>query len=347
VEGLRKALDSTPKETGKPNALKKVRTGPEGPPPGPGEVIALQRAVGNRSTGAMISRSRTPASSRVIQRRPLSGYEREQFAAAKARLGELEAVHAKDKALVMDAMGAKPGDPLEYLHRTKLGGIGELIERDNEFFREAKQLARQASSSKSLDAFLRKLNGYDKSGGKNAINNAMKNIVPNLDRELLSQERKDLPQTTALDEVYFKQYLAASKSPMTVYRGDGRGINANSLPDDYAFEDIPYGGTPDVSFYGVVEHTLSSTTKNGMVSTTSSPAVARAWAIDQHNFGFVWEIRLDDYIHVTNLLNARNFRERFPTQFEILAPGSVPAANVVAVSLLRKDGTTVKRVTNQ
>jgi hypothetical protein len=137
---------------------------------------------------------------------------------------------------ILDALQIKNqfNDALQYLHRMDLGYISERIVSADEFVREAKQLARQAiSSNKSLDAFLRKVNGYEKSGGKNAI----KSAVSDLDRKLKSQERDNLTQITALDEGYFNQYLAGGKSPMRVYRDNGIDVNANSL-DNYTFKDV-------------------------------------------------------------------------------------------------------------
>lgn len=261
---------------------------------------------------------------------PLSPSQREKRAAAERRLGELEAEFTNYKALIDDALKIKQPhhDRLGYLHRMDHGYLKEPIDTTDQFFRDAKELARRATSTKSLDAFVRKLNSYDNSGGKHALQSA----VAALDRKLRSKRRDDVLQITLLDEDYFKRYLKAHKPPLRVFRGDGREIDADSL-DNYVFQDVPWGGTPDVSFGGVVGHTHSNTDKNGMVSATSRHDVAHFYATTGHEYGLVVKFKLERYIHVANLLRQRNFKNRFPGQFEILAPGAIPASNAVSVTL--------------
>jgi hypothetical protein len=97
------------------------------------------------------------------------------------------------------------------------------------------------------------------------------------------------------------------------------------------------GGSTDITFFGVVQHTHTSTQKNGMVSTTTDRAQAYDWAMNGHTHGVVFEFELTDYIHVGSLLASRNFKNRFAGQKEILAPGDIPASAISKVSLYNKD----------
>jgi|GEM_PF-5787604 len=155
------------------------------------------------------------------------------------------------------------------------------------------------------------------------------------DHELTWRQRSQLTQIVEADEEFFRQYLQETKPRLRVYRGNGIGVNANSL-DTLTFTDILPGGRPDISFYGVVEHTHTNTLKNGMVSTTSSFSIAHGFATDDHKYGIVYEIVLDNYINVTSLQNRRNFRERYPGQYEILVPGPIPASKIVSATLYNK-----------
>jgi hypothetical protein len=156
------------------------------------------------------------------------------------------------------------------------------------------------------------------------------------DNELLATERNDLNQITEADERYFQWYLKQSKAAISVYRGDGRDINATSL-DNFRFAHVLPGGTRDISFRGVVEHTHSNSFKNGMVSTTSDFNGAHFWATSTHNYGIVYEFKPINYINVTELLQARNFKERYPGQFEILIPGAVSSGEVHSATLYNKN----------
>lgn len=162
---------------------------------------------------------------------------------------------------------------------------------------------------------------------------------------LLASERDTLTTIVQSDERYFREYLAEAKDEITVYRGDGRNITATSL-DDFVIRDVlPKPGEPDVSFQGVVEHTHTNTLSNGMVSTTTDQAQAIAWAVDDHRFGLVYEIRPRNYINVGELLRARNFKDRYAGQLEILIPGKVAAAEVVSVTLYNNAKAVVKQTT--
>ncbi|HEY1009117.1 MAG TPA: DUF4157 domain-containing protein [Daejeonella sp.] len=162
------------------------------------------------------------------------------------------------------------------------------------------------------------------------------------DAELVSEERDDLGQITAADERYFQWYLKQSRPSQLVFRGDGREVTAESFRT-LAFTDMPPGGSRDVSFFGVVQHTHSNTFKNGMVSTSTSHDIGLGYAIDTHNLGVVWEMRLNDYIHVADLLRARNFKNRFAGQLEVLVPGPVPASTIVSATLYDKDKNVVSK----
>jgi len=165
------------------------------------EALASQRSAGNAALARLLSPGAAGTSQGavrgdlkepILQRRRPDGLDRDKLATAKQRLAELEAEYASDKAAIVDALTPKGpvfNDALQYLHSMKLDYRIEAIASPDEFFREAQQLAREAiMSTKALDAFLRKLNGYDKSGGKNRI----KSVLADLNRKLISQERDDL-----------------------------------------------------------------------------------------------------------------------------------------------------------
>lgn len=305
-----------------------------------GELLAVQRSAGN---AALARLARVRFEHAVIQRKPLGRFERDRLTDARTRLSELEEEYRHDRTLVLDALRVKNPvlDSLHYLHSMNLGHVVAAISAGDAFFREARQLAQRAvASDRSLDAFLRKVNWYDRSGGKNAI----KAAVADLDHKLRLQERDELSQIVELDEEYLRLYRDAPKPPLTVYRGEGRGVGANSL-HDFAFADLPAVGVADFTMFGVVEHTHTNAAKNGMVSTSTSLDVARYWATFDHDYGLVFTIMLDNYIHVANLLGRRNFKNRFPRQFEVLALGTIPASKVVSAALYRRgDKEAVKTV---
>ena len=163
--------------------------------------------------------------------------------------------------------------------------------------------------------------------------NKFSNIYFQITKQLLSQERDDVMQITELDEDFFHIYRAKTKPRITVYRGDGRGVTRDSFKS-LPFANIPAGGSPDITFRGVVEHTHTNTLKNGMVSLTTNPTVALGYATgEQHALGVVWELGLDDYIDVAELLKSRKFRNRYPDQAEVLYPGPVPRSKIISATL--------------
>ena len=166
----------------------------------------------------------------------------------------------------------------------------------------------------------------------------------NTDDELTSEERNDLTEITEADERYFQWYMQQSKPALVVYRGDGRAVDEESFPN-VPFADMPPGGTRDISFFGVVQHTHTNTFKNGMVSTSVNHDVGHHYATDSHNFGVVWEMRVNNYIHIADLLRARNFKDRYPGQFEALIPGAVPASTIVSATLYNKNRLVSRRTT--
>jgi hypothetical protein len=274
------------------------------------------------------------AISTVAQRRPLNSVEREKLDDAKKRFADIKERYESHKTLMANALTKRGGfgDTLGYFQNLGWDDATEEITRLDTQFTEMGDLARRAvNNHKPCGDFIAKVNHYDKSGGMNRFYN----IYKNMERKLLSTERNDGTQFTEMDEVAFQKYLAASKSPLTVYRGAGWGELDQETFRNVAFADIAAGGTPDISFRGVVEHTWSNTLKNGMVSCTSSQPIALGFATDQHEYGIVWELALDNYIHVTNFLKKRNWKYRFPGQFEVLYPGSIPAANIVSMTLYR------------
>lgn len=211
------------------------------------------------------------------------------------------------------------------------------------FFRKLPMIPDRARESQaSFKRLLRQLALWydslkDKLDKKFTELNEIHTARENEDEELTENERDDLVDITPADERYFQWYLKKSKPAKQVYRGDGRGVKAGFL-DDFKFESILPGGSPDISFYGVVQHTHSSVNKNGMVSTTTDRAQALSWATDDHNHGVVYEMEVTNYINVAELLAARNFKDRFAAQLEILIPSKIMAGEVKRVVLYSNAG---------
>jgi len=149
-------------------------------------------------------------------------------------------------------------------------------------------------------------------------------------------QRAALTEINDADERYFQKYLKQRKSRVTVYRGDGRGMNARSLTNLVLSDINPKPGASDISFFGVVDHTHSNASPGGMVSTTSHKQGAIDWAVDKHNFGLVYEIEIDEYIDVTALLAARNFKNRYLGQYEFLIPRKIYRNEIKKVHLYQK-----------
>lgn len=271
----------------------------------------------------------------VAQRRALNKREREDLADAKERLARLQERYETHKALMTDALRKRGGfgNVLGYFQDLGWDHATQEVTRLDALLSDLADLSRRAAQNhERCREFISNVNFYDKSGGMNRFFNIYKDI----EKGLLSKERNDTNQFTELDEVYFRKYQEASKSPLTVYRGDGREVTRDSF-DMLPFADMPAGGTPDITFAGVVEHTHTNTLKNGMVSCTTDPNVALHFAIEAHQYGVVWELQLDNYIHVTNLLKTRNFKYRFPGQFEVLYPGAIPESKIVSATLYNKE----------
>lgn len=288
-------------------------------------------------------------SDRVVQRRPLDEAEQERLEIAGKTLKKEEDEYTRDKTEIqkifqsLKKYGANNEhlSNMQYLHNRMEHKLPEL----DKFFQESNSLAANASNSVSA---LRKLENNLKwyqqsSDGKDVIKLTVKDLSAR-GVGSISVKRDDLGQITGLDEKFFEEYLQAPKPPVTVYRGDGRGVNAKFL-DNFAVQDVLAGGTRDISFYGVVQHTHSSTCKNGMVSTTTNRDQAYKWAMDDHNYGVVYEFRLTHYIDVADLLKTRNFKNRFDEQMEILVPGNIDASDFVSVSLYGKEEGFIKKIT--
>lgn len=281
-------------------------------------------------TGLTVSQRRenVAATSTVLQRRALNLVERENLADARNRFANMKT----SKAAMTDALTKRGGfgDTLGYFQN--LGwdsAVEEITKLDTQFIEMANLERGAPNNHKACGEFIAKVNFYDRSGGMNRFYN----IYKNMEKELLSKERNASTQFTEMDEIAFQKYLPASKSPVTVYRGAGwGGLDQTTFPQ-VAFADIAAGGTKDISFRGVVEHTWENNLKNGMVSCTTSVPIALGFATDSHKYGIVWELSLDNYIHVTNLLKTRNWKYRFPGQFEVLYPGSIPAAKILSMTL--------------
>lgn len=284
-------------------------------------------AVAQRKIQEVANQSPQPA---LVQRRPLNKVERENLADAQERFAKFQ----EYKSAMADALVQRGGfgNLLGYFQDLGWDHATEEISRLESMFSEMTDLSRRAvSNHKACRDFISKVNFFDKSGGMNRFFNIFKNV----EKGLLSQERNFPTQYTEMDEIYFRKYMADSKSAITVYRGDGRNVTRESF-DELPFATMPAGGTPDITFAGVVDHTHSNTKKNGMVSCTTDPSVAHHFATESHEYGVVWELKLDNYIHVTNLLKSRNFKYRFPGQFEILHPGPIPGGKIVSAKLYNK-----------
>ncbi|MCT7991999.1 DUF4157 domain-containing protein [Laspinema olomoucense] len=318
------------------------------------ELIAHELAHVVQQGGSAVRRAplrqlRFERSESIIQRKPLEQQEQEQLRLAQALFQELEAGYEGQKEEIETALRRMEQTQTEEevlgisLIREK---ADEMIPRIDKFFQDTKEKSRVAhTSTKTLENFRKALNGYQYSGGKNELLNLLKILRNKQTQRELPRERSTLQQITPLDEKYFNQYLKRAKPPVKVYRGDGRSIDATSL-DNYQFTDIHPGGTPDISFYGVVEHTFTNTAKNGMVSTTTDFEGAKFWATNGHKYGLVYEIEVDKYINVTDLLTRRAFKERYPGQYEILVPGIIPAKKVISATLY-ENGKAIKRVKNR
>ena len=320
------------------------------------KVAQLQSAAGNRAVNHLMRtllddqpHSVQPLSiqplsapgSITVQRRTPNSRELESLAAAKKQLAELQDRYNSRKALIADALVKRGGfgNVLGYFQDLGWGHAVTEIENLDAAFQDLAKLARTATTNDAdCRSYVAKVNSYVKSGGMNRFDN----IFASIERELLREERNDTNQFTKLDEAYFEKYLSQAKPPITVYRGDGRDVTSDSF-DSLPFATMPAGGTPDITFAGVVEHTHTNTLKNGMVSCTTDPRVALHFATSDHEYGVVWELLLDNYIHVAKLLKSRNFKYRFPGQFEVLYPGAVPGSKLVSATLYKKDQPLKKR----
>jgi|GEM_PF-4816976 hypothetical protein len=213
-----------------------------------------------------------------------------------------------------------------------------LFDEYETFFRKIRIVPERASKSPaSYKRLLRQFNLWD-GPLKKKLDDTLNGLAKiyrkrkEKDQQLISVQRDDLSSITEADERYFQWYLKKDKLPKKVYRGDGRSITAQFF-NNFNFESILPGGIPDISFRGVVEHTHTSTQKNGMVSTTTDKRQAYQWAVDNHNYGVVYRMKVRNYVNVAELLAARNFRDRFAAQLEILIPGKIMAEEVETVTL--------------
>jgi hypothetical protein len=296
---------------------------------------AIQTLANGRTQAAPLR-----GSNATIQLRPLRPDEQRRLEVERERLKTLKDTFDQQK----DDLSTNLFLIEQTLAANDIAGVSVLREKADEmiprlakFFRDATDTAREAiSSDVKLKNLTSLLNGYEFSGGKNELTNLLREVKRRSKGKASPALRDALGQITDLDEAFFAQYLKSSKPPMTVYRGNGIGVTANSL-NGLEFTTIEPGGTRDVTFFGMVQHTHSNTFKNGMVSTTSSFDIAHGYATDGHNYGIVWEMLVTDYLHVANLLSGRNFKNRFPGQLEILIPGPVPASNIVSATLYQKD----------
>lgn len=273
--------------------------------------------------------------SNAIQLKGLDAYDQKQLQNIDLRIKKLVEKYESDKKIIQDVLKVNVpfNDPLSYLHKMDLKYISFEMAKLDDFFQKMQISVRQVNTKKTLSLLLKKINGFEYSGG----NNILQKILVDLDSKLKSVERNEVMQIVEMDESYFSNYKKQGKGAKTVYRGDGRDSITPDSFENFQFSDIVAGGTADFSFRGVVEHTHSNTAKNGMVSTSSSLDVAHFWATSNHNYGIVYEISTSNYIHVANVLKKRHFKDRYPGQFEILILGNIPANNIVSATLYEKE----------
>jgi multimeric flavodoxin WrbA len=226
--------------------------------------------------------------------------------------------------------------PLPVGHKYLQNRMESLEPELKAFFENTQALVPKAMTSNAALKHLEKsLGWYTKSGDaaalvKVTVDACKGDLSASVEREILSTLRTELGQIHPSDERFFQAYLNAGRPPLTVYRGDGRGANAQSL-NGFVRQAIPAGGTADVTFFGVVQHLESSTNKNGMVSTTTDRTQALDWALDGKKFGLLYTLQVTHYIDTIDLLRQRNFKHRFPAQLEILVPAQIPVGEIVLV----------------
>jgi hypothetical protein len=156
--------------------------------------------------------------------------------------------------------------------------------------------------------------------------------------EILSRQRIHLTDLIPEDEEYFQAYLRSRPTtPINVYRGDGRGVTADSLDNLVGVTGITPVGALDLTFKGIAEHTHSNTMPGGVISTAGNKDCAIHFAVDKHKYGLVYTMQVTNYIDVNTVLRARNFKVRFEAQQEYIIPCQITAANIIRVELYEKD----------
>jgi hypothetical protein len=305
------------------------------------EPVEIQGAIGNKAAQYPETTQIFSRSTNVIQRWELNVEERKRLQSAIESSDREKNSYEIDKTQINDI--------LDYLHPfpKNFQYLSNRLERKlpefDQFFVRVERLKEQAKNSVSA---LRKLESsltwYKQSGdGKKLLKlslqdaQSVKKQEEEKDATLRKEPRDKLTQITPADENFFRRYLKEPKKPLKVYRGDGRGINADSLKNKN-FEEVLPGGTPDISFFGVVQHMYTNTAKNGMVSTTGHFNIAHHFATEAHNYGIVYEFQVDNYIDVDDILDKRNFKNRYPGQKEILIPGSIEKNKIVSATLYNK-----------
>lgn len=270
----------------------------------------------------------------IVQYKAPTRAQLEELTEATTRLTRIKKDYSAKKPVIEDAFRQRGGyaDELGYVRQAMEGQVqAECARLENEFAELRELAGRGRSNAAALASFVKRVNALDKSGGMNRFNN----LYNSVDRSLRSEERNSTNQFTEYDEIYFRDYISKSRGKKKVYRGDGRGVTQTSF-DTLPFADMPAGGSPDITFAGVVEHTHTNTLKNGMVSTTTDFDTALHFATSKQTYGVVWELELTEFIDVAALLKARNFKYRFPDQYEVLAPGSIPASKIKSAKLYEK-----------
>ncbi|HSV29534.1 MAG TPA: hypothetical protein VLL76_08240, partial [Candidatus Omnitrophota bacterium] len=127
-------------------------------------------------------------------------------------------------------------------------------------------------------------------------------------------------------------------APKKVYRGDGRGMDQNSLANLTNVQGITAQGTLDLTFAGAVRHVCSNTDPGGVISTTADIDCAVHFAINSHPYGLVYEMEVTDYVDMCKVLSDRNFKNRYEAQKEFIVPKRISKAQIKKVMLYRKGG---------
>lgn len=263
----------------------------------------------------------------AFQLKPLNVYEKQQLAGIKQSSQIFQ-----DYSFISFIV--------KYINETQKDeyNIKNAVDEIEEFLKKLRHLYEEAHvSSKIFHKFKAKYNFYINSGYRNKLLNVRYKVEHKDKNDFLRKDtpkRNDITKITISDELYFQEYIKKQKKPQVVFRGDGRNLNIQN----FQIGTIQAEGNPNISFYGVVEHTHTNTAKNGMISTTTDEEQAKKWATGggKRN-GVVYKIILDNYIDVDKLLSNRNFKNRYQGQKEIMSLGHIEASKILSAVIYNKN----------